>query len=83
MSLAGEQAGDRQAGDRQAGEPDSALLNALADAPYVLQSVGLVGGEDPILPTFGPYIQKSPCSQMAGLLFNNRGLWRSWRGKGG
>ena len=42
------------------GEPGPELLNALNSAPYVLQSVGLVGGEDPILPTFGPHLARHP-----------------------
>ena len=36
------------------------MLQALQAAPYVLQSVGLVQGRDPILPVFGPALQQHP-----------------------
>ena len=42
------------------GEPSVALAEALQASPYVLQSVGLVQGQDPILPTFGPLIGSRP-----------------------
>ena len=38
-------------------EPDEALIADLQAAAYVLQSVGLVKGQDPILPSFGPWIE--------------------------
>ena len=45
--------GDVFTGDVFAGDtPDQALLDDLAAAPYVLQSVGLINGQDPILPSF-------------------------------
>ena len=40
--------------------PTYALLEDLQAAPYVLQSVGLVDGKDPILPTFGRVLQAHP-----------------------
>ena len=42
------------------GEPSEDLLRDLHDAPHILQSVGLVQGHDPILPTFGPWIGARP-----------------------
>lgn len=41
-------------------EPSEALIADLQAAPYLLQSVGLVEGQDPILPTFGPWIVGRP-----------------------
>ena len=38
-------------------DPDEALLRCLQDAAYILQSVGLTQGKDPILPIFAPWIR--------------------------
>ena len=40
--------------------PSATLLADLAQAPYVLQSVGLVDGKDPILSAFTPTLQAHP-----------------------